>query len=176
MDSQIRQNLAIHVDAGLFQSKYELVVVQAVRARSCANAYDPEPAKVAFADLPVAIGVSERLFNRLFCKFIQFALIEVITLSKTEKFFTAIMPFRSAFNSRHVEAPYLFTGRPACSRVRQHAADFRRICIGRNDRLAESSFPACRFLRKNVPRERMAALDFAGRRYFEALGRASMGF
>ena len=100
MYGEIRQNLSVHTDAGLLQSENKLVVVQAVRPRGRTDAYNPQPAEVAFLDAPVTIGVAQCFFDRLFCKFVQLALVEVIALRKAEQLLTAIMPFSSTFNSR----------------------------------------------------------------------------
>jgi len=60
--------------------------------------------------------------------------------------------------------------------VWQHTANLGRVRVSRNCPFAQFSFPTRRFLRQNVARERVPPFDFAGRRYFEALCRASMGF
>ena len=59
---------------------------------------------------PVAIGINERFLDRFLGKFVQLALIEIVALRKAEKFLSAIMPFCSAFNSRHCLAPLLSVG------------------------------------------------------------------
>ncbi len=60
--------------------------------------------------------------------------------------------------------------------VRQHAANFGCIRIARNDSLTQFSFSPRRFLRQDMPGERMVAFDLAAGSNFEALGRASMCF
>jgi hypothetical protein len=101
------ENLSVHFHARLLQTKNELVVIQSILARRGADANDPKAAEVALSHFPVAICVAQGLFDRLFGKFIQFALIEVIALRKAEKLLSAIMPFCSAFNSRHCGSPFL---------------------------------------------------------------------
>jgi hypothetical protein len=54
--------------------------------------------------------------------------------------------------------------------------DLRRVGVGRDGGFAQFSFSARQLLRKDVACECVAPFHFAGRRYFEALGSAFMGF
>jgi len=78
-----------------------LRIHQAIQAGGCAYAHDPQPAEIAFPRLPVSIGVTQSFLDRLLGKFVQLALIEVIAFCQAEQLLPAIMPFRSAFYSRH---------------------------------------------------------------------------
>ena len=167
LDRNIRQDLSIHFDSGLLQSGNELVVVQSIQARRGADADDPQAAEVTLSHLAIAIGIYKRLLDGFFSELIQLALVEVVTLRKAEKFLAAVMPLCSAFDSRHCKAPLC---------VGQHAADLRRVRGGCDDGLAELSFPSRSFLRQDMARERMVALDLPRRRDLEALGRAFMRF
>ena len=65
---------------------------------------------------------------------------------------------------------------PAILGIWQHS--FNLGCVGSryDGGLAQFSFPPGRFLRQDVTRERMMALDLSCPRYFEALGCALMRF
>src|ERR1700674_1677741 len=62
---QIRQHLAIDVDAGQLEAVHELVVGHPLAARRRVDPGDPELAHVARACPPVAIGVLERMHHCL---------------------------------------------------------------------------------------------------------------
>src|ERR1700730_5349057 len=62
---QIRQHLAIDVDAGEFQAVHELVVRHPLAARRRVDPGDPELAHVTLPRAAVAIGVLERMEHRL---------------------------------------------------------------------------------------------------------------
>jgi len=61
------------------------------------------------------------------------------------------------------------------SGVRDHARNLRVVTVRNDSALTELAFQLRRFRRKNVPRLRVAPLDFAGASLAEALGRARMG-
>ena len=167
LQSNIGQNLSVHLDTGLLKPGYELIVVQPILPGGRTDTDNPQPAEVALANFSIAVSVAESLFDRFFGKFVQLALVEVVTLRKAEKFLAAVMPLCSAFDSRHCKAPLC---------VGQHAADLRRVRGGCDDGLAELSFPSRSFLRQDMARKRMVALDLPRRRDLEALGRAFMRF
>src|SRR3954454_19471038 len=64
-DGEIREDLAVELDAGLAAAVDELVVRQPVRARGRVDAGDPEAPEGALLVLPVAIGVDERVLDLL---------------------------------------------------------------------------------------------------------------
>src|SRR5207253_5563945 len=101
LHSKVGENFSIHIHARLLQTENELIVVQAVLTGGGADTNDPQAAEVALADFAVAISVGQRLFDRLLRKFVQLALVEVVALGKAEQLFPSIMPFGSAFDSRH---------------------------------------------------------------------------
>ena len=72
----------------MLQPKYELIVVQAILAGRRADAHDPQSAEIALANLTVSIGEAKSFLDRFFGKFVELALIEVVTLRKAEKFFS----------------------------------------------------------------------------------------
>src|SRR5271154_7137421 len=60
---QLRQHLAIGLDAGLLQPVHQRAVGDSAFARERVDARDPERAVVALLGLAIAIGVSEALFE-----------------------------------------------------------------------------------------------------------------
>src|SRR3984957_7810863 len=65
LDRDIREHLAIHLDASLLEAVHELVVCKAVLAGRSVDARDPQGAHVALALLAVAIRVGERMLDPL---------------------------------------------------------------------------------------------------------------
>src|SRR5262245_55223986 len=61
MDRQVRQHLAVDLDAGLVQAVDEAAVGQAVLAGGGVDALHPQRPEVALARLAVAIGILQRL-------------------------------------------------------------------------------------------------------------------
>ena len=61
----VREHLAVELDAGQLEAVHELRVAHAVDARGGVDAGDPQPAEVALAVAPVAVGVGVRLEQRL---------------------------------------------------------------------------------------------------------------
>src|SRR6202022_2924195 len=62
---QVREHLAIDVDTGQLEAMHELVVGHALAAGGCVDPGDPQLAHVALACPPIAIGVLERMEDRL---------------------------------------------------------------------------------------------------------------
>ena len=65
LDRDIRQHLAVDLDAGLRQAVNKSAVGQAVLAHGRVDALDPERAERALLALAIAIGVLHRLLDRL---------------------------------------------------------------------------------------------------------------
>src|SRR6185312_645694 len=65
VDGHVGQHLAVDLDAGLVEAVDEAAIAQAVLAGGGVDALDPERAERALADLAVAIGVLQRLLDRL---------------------------------------------------------------------------------------------------------------
>src|SRR4051794_427290 len=65
LDGEIGEHLAVELDLRLPQPRDELVVRQAVRARSRVDAHDPEPPERPLLVLAVAVGVRERMVDLL---------------------------------------------------------------------------------------------------------------
>jgi hypothetical protein len=65
VDRHVGQHLAVDLDAGLVQAVDQAAIGQAVLAGGGVDALDPERAEIALADLAVAIGVLQRLLDRL---------------------------------------------------------------------------------------------------------------
>ena len=61
----VREHLAVDLDAGLLQAVHELAVGHALVPRRGVDAGDPEPAEVALAVAAVAVGVGVGLEQRL---------------------------------------------------------------------------------------------------------------
>src|SRR5215207_8128479 len=64
-DGDVREHLAVELDAGLLQAVHELAVAHALLAGGGVDAHDPEPAEVALLVAAVAVGVGVRLYEGL---------------------------------------------------------------------------------------------------------------
>src|SRR5947208_2659737 len=91
----VGQNFSIHLHAGLLQSENELIVIHAILAGRGTNTDNPQAPEVAFPHFPITIRVAEGLIDRLFGKFVQLALVEIVTLCQTEQLFPAVMSLGS---------------------------------------------------------------------------------
>src|SRR3989442_15122313 len=105
MQINIGQNLSVPLDTALLQHGDELIVVQPILPGGRTDTDNPQPAEVALANFSIAVSVAESLFDRFFSKFVQLALVEVVTLRKAEKFLAAVIPPFFSFYSRHRENP-----------------------------------------------------------------------
>src|SRR2546426_8707749 len=83
----------------LFRS---LAVGKAVRARSRADALDPQLAELPLAVAAVAVAVSLRASNGLLGALVEFALGEEETFGALQIFFPTRAALGSAFDSRHL--------------------------------------------------------------------------
>src|SRR5512144_111311 len=61
---KVREDLAVDGHAGLGQSGHEPAVGNAILARGCVDASDPESAEGPLARLPVAVRILECMVNR----------------------------------------------------------------------------------------------------------------
>src|SRR6185295_13919514 len=64
-DGDVRQDLAVELDAGRLQAVHELAVRHALLARGGVDPHDPEATEVALLVAPVAVRVRIRLEQRL---------------------------------------------------------------------------------------------------------------
>jgi hypothetical protein len=67
MDREIRENLAVHFDAGLAKPLNKSAVGESQLAGCSIDALDPQGAEIALLGAPVAVGVLACLFDRLDC-------------------------------------------------------------------------------------------------------------
>jgi hypothetical protein len=65
VDGHVGQHLAIDLDAGLAETVDQAAIGQAVLSRGGVDTLDPQRAEIALADLAVAIGILQRLLDRL---------------------------------------------------------------------------------------------------------------
>src|SRR5450759_2565037 len=63
LHGDLREDLAVHVGAGLLQARHELAVAEIMQARGRVDADDPETAELAFLLLAVARRVDERAID-----------------------------------------------------------------------------------------------------------------
>src|SRR5271155_2871574 len=102
VDGDIRQNLAVQIDARALQPVDELAVGN-LRSPTCGvDAHDPKRAKVALLDTPADVAVTESFFDGLLRRSVQLGLGEKVTLRQTKGFVAIISPAGSSFYSRHV--------------------------------------------------------------------------
>src|SRR6185503_3780347 len=63
-DGDVREHLAVKLDAGRLEAVHELAVAHALLPRGRVDAHDPEPPEVALLVAPVAVRVRIRLDER----------------------------------------------------------------------------------------------------------------
>jgi hypothetical protein len=99
---QIRQNLAVQFNAGLFQTADELAVGDVRGAAGCPDADDPERPEIALLAPSSDEAVTQRLFDGFLRRAIQLALGEKKARRPLERLFTVSPSLGPSFNSWHV--------------------------------------------------------------------------
>src|SRR5690625_5086480 len=107
MHRQIRQNLAVDLDAGLVDSVHELGVGQAMLTGGRIDSLDPECAKLALAHPAIAIGVLQRLFDPLDGDAVNVLATAAVSLGLLDDLLVGGMPGRATLDSCHVFSPPL---------------------------------------------------------------------
>jgi hypothetical protein len=67
MNGQVGKHFAVNLHTRLFQAMNELAIIEAILARRCIDAADPQGAEIALAVAAVAVGIKERFEHRLIC-------------------------------------------------------------------------------------------------------------
>src|SRR3989442_3212304 len=102
LHGHIGQHLAVDLHSAGLKPMHELAVGKAVRARSRADALDPQLAELPLAVAAVAVAVSLRASNGLLGALVEFALGEEETFGALQIFFPTRAALGSAFDSRHL--------------------------------------------------------------------------
>ena len=103
----IRQRLAVQVQAGRFQAVQELAIGNADFPARRVDADDPQRAELALLVLAADVGEFQPALHGLLRRAIEFALGEKITGSPFERLFPGVPPVGSSFDSRHVSSPFV---------------------------------------------------------------------
>src|SRR5262249_34973476 len=113
-DRQLRQHLAIEVDAGLLEGGHELRVREPHLAARSVDAYDPERARLALLLLSAPVGGGPRAQNRLGRRLVELAPPTEVALRLLEDLLAPSARLRSTLCPWHSAAPLLWpidTGR-----------------------------------------------------------------
>src|SRR5262249_32817898 len=105
VDREIREDLAVELDAGLAAAVHELVVRQPVRARRRVDPRDPELPEVALLHLPVAVGVDERPVDLLLRVPVVGALPAPVALRLLENLAPLLLRMERPLDARHFLTP-----------------------------------------------------------------------
>src|SRR5580693_2735299 len=100
---ELREHLAIDLDARLFESVHQCAVRDSAFARECVDARNPERAVVALLGLAIAIGVGEALFKGRAGLPVKFAPTDE-TGGELELTLMTAARLGSAFGARHRSA------------------------------------------------------------------------
>src|ERR1017187_1146191 len=166
----LREDLAVHVGAGLLQARHELAVAEIMQARGRVDADDPETAELALLLLAVARRIDERPLDLQLGDAEAIVLGAVIALRELQDSFPAILPLGSTLDARHCVTPCLSFSLG----VRKHRPDVLRVGFRHERSLLEAPEPARIFLREDVASHRVTALELAGRGLLEPLRRAAV--
>src|SRR5262249_10916557 len=99
---EVREDLAIDLDAGFLQARHELAVGHARGASAGVDARDPERAEVALLVAAVAVGVLPRAHHRFLGDAIDVLAPAAVTLGLLQDFLVARARRYSTFYARHV--------------------------------------------------------------------------
>src|SRR3954447_20750864 len=101
LDGEIGEHLAVELDLRLPQSRDELVVREAVRARPRVDAHDPQPPECPLLVLAVAVGVRERMVDLLLRVAVRGLLQPPVALRLTEDLPPLLARGDRTFDSGH---------------------------------------------------------------------------
>src|SRR5581483_6450582 len=105
---EIREDLAVELDAGLAAAVDELVVRQPMLARARVDARDPELTEGPLAHLPVAIGVDERPLDLLLRVPVMARLPAPVAVRLLEHLAALLLRVDRSLDSRHYLTPSIF--------------------------------------------------------------------
>ena len=172
VNRQVRQHLAVHLDAGLVQAVHEHAVRQAALACTGVDAHDPQRAELALALTAVAVGVLTGLDDGLIGDAEHTAAGTVVTLGLVQDLLVAGVGDDAAFDSWHG----LGLVKTARSGVRQHLAHGRRVGRAHQRGAIQAPLTLGALLGEDVAQVRVAALERPRAGFLEPLGGAAVGF
>src|SRR5438034_917170 len=105
MHRQIREDLAVDLNAGLAQAVHEAVVGDLVQPRRGVDADDPQPPELAFLAPAVAVGVLRRPLDRLLGRLPQLAAPAEVALGELHHLLLALEAHDVALDARHDRSP-----------------------------------------------------------------------
>src|SRR5215210_3982053 len=152
-DGDVREHLAVELDAGLLEAVHELAVAHALLAGGGVDAHDPELAKVPLLVAAVAVGVSVRLEEGLLGPLVARVRLPAEALGPLERRAALLARVYRTLDPAHLcnssvtrlwSASETTTGRPRC-RLRL-ALFFPRLWLVKECRAR--SFPLAVFLKR----------------------------
>ena len=105
VDGEVGQDLAVQLDAGLFEAADELRVGDVVELRGRVDAHDPEGAVLALFPLSSAVGELEAALDGFLGCLVELRFGEEITAGSLEDFLAAVGAFCPTFDARHRSSP-----------------------------------------------------------------------
>src|SRR5271154_2367036 len=126
----VGEHLAIELDAGQGQAVHELRVAHAVDARSGVDAGDPQPAEVALAVAPVAVGVRVGLQQRLLGALVVGVRLAAEALGLLEYGAALLARADGALDARHLPTPSIRLIRGTSSAETSIGSPSWRLCLG----------------------------------------------
>src|SRR5208282_2290833 len=101
VDSNVCQDLAIQLDAGLLQSTDELRVASAVQLGGCRDAHDPQGAELALLLAATGVGKLKAALDSFLSGLIELGFGKEVTARAIENLFAAVVALGTAFYAGH---------------------------------------------------------------------------
>src|SRR5215208_6380276 len=129
-DGDVREDLAVELDAGELEAVHELAVAQAVLARGGVDARDPEAPEVALAVAAIAVRVRVRLHHRFLGALVVAVRLAAEALGALERRAPLLLRVDGPLDARHLPTPRSFLTRLASSSLRTNGCPSARLCFG----------------------------------------------
>ena len=102
VDGHFAEDLAVQVDAGLFQAVHEGGIVHAVGLAAGADAGDPQAAEISLFQAAADVAVAAGLHHGLVGHFVVLALGAPVALGQTQDLVSMLARHHRAFYSCHI--------------------------------------------------------------------------
>ena len=187
--SQVGEYLAVHVEIRFAVRPHELRVADALLARGRVDAGDPQLAEVALALAPIAVGVLQGLFDRVFCRAVRFAPAAPVALGHVQNFLATPPSLRLVSCAWHgglevtgggkkqekvQSAPAPERGQREPALAVQHLLDALLLRIVNDGILTQLALGLRRLLRQNMTASGFFALYFTASSFLEAFAGAAV--
>src|SRR5215831_7929308 len=103
----VGEHLAVEIEAGQLDAMHKLRVGQTMLARTGIDPLNPQGTKIPLAVTPVAIGVTQCLFDLLDRNSVSRAATAAVALGEVEDLLVPCVGCDPAFNARHGSSPQI---------------------------------------------------------------------